>query len=108
MQIDACRVGGVNENLAILLLAAKFGVPVCPHAGGVGLCELVQHLAMFDYVAVSGTTDDRVIEYVDHLHEHFVDPVVVRDGRYLAPTVARDVDARRIRAASRSTAYALP
>ena len=75
LQIDACRVAGVNENIAILLLAAKFGVPVCPHAGGVGLCEMVQHLAMFDYVAVSGSTEDRVIEYVDHLHEHFVDPV---------------------------------
>ncbi|WBB80972.1 fuconate dehydratase [Micromonospora sp. WMMD882] len=86
VQIDACRVGGVNENLAILLLAAKFGVPVCPHAGGVGLCELVQHLAMFDFVAVSGSTDDRAIEYVDHLHEHFVDPVRLRGGRYLAPT----------------------
>jgi L-fuconate dehydratase len=76
----------VNENIAILLLAAKFGVPVCPHAGGVGLCEMVQHLAMFDYVAVSGGIDDRVIEYVDHLHEHFADPVRIRDGRYLAPT----------------------
>jgi L-fuconate dehydratase len=86
LQLDACRVGGVNENLAILLLAAKFGVPVCPHAGGVGLCELVQHLAMADYVAVSGTLDDRVIEYVDHLHEHFVDPVAVVGGRYAAPT----------------------
>src|SRR6185312_5331 len=86
VQIDACRVGGVNENLAILLLAAKFGVPVCPHAGGVGLCELVQHLAMFDYVAVSGTTENRVIEYVDHLHDHFADPVRIRDGRYRAPT----------------------
>ncbi|MFE9172618.1 enolase C-terminal domain-like protein [Streptomyces kebangsaanensis] len=86
LQIDAARVGGVNENLAILLLAAKFGVPVCPHAGGVGLCELVQHLSMFDYVAVSGTTEDRVIEYVDHLHEHFLDPVVIRDGHYTAPT----------------------
>ncbi len=75
LQLDACRVGGVNENLAILLLAAKFGVPVCPHAGGVGLCELVQHLAMADYVAVSGELDGRVIEFVDHLHEHFVDPV---------------------------------
>ena len=85
VQIDACRVGGVNENLAILLLAAKFGVPVCPHAGGVGLCELVQHLAMFDFVAVSGTTDDRSIEYVDHLHEHFVHPARVSGGRYLAP-----------------------
>jgi L-fuconate dehydratase len=86
LQIDAARVGGVNENIAILLLAAKFGVPVCPHAGGVGLCELVQHLAMFDYVAVSGTMDGRVIEYVDHLHEHFTDPVVIRDGRYVAPS----------------------
>ncbi|MFE9642883.1 L-fuconate dehydratase [Streptomyces sp. NPDC006365] len=86
LQIDAARVGGVNENLAILLLAAKFGVPVCPHAGGVGLCELVQHLSMFDYVALSGTTDDRVIEYVDHLHDHFLDPVVIREGHYMAPT----------------------
>ena len=86
MQIDATRVGGVNENLANLLLAAKFGVPVCPHAGGVGLCEAVQHLSMFDYVAVSGTMDGRMIEYVDHLHEHFVTPVVVERGRYLAPT----------------------
>lgn len=86
MQIDAARVAGVNENIAILLLAAKFGVPVCPHAGGVGLCELVRHLAMFDYLAVSGSTQDRVIEYVDHLHEHFVDPVVVTNGRYAAPT----------------------
>jgi L-fuconate dehydratase len=86
VQIDACRVAGVNENLAILLLAAKFGKPVCPHAGGVGLCELVQHLSLFDYAAVSGRLDDRMIEYVDHLHEHFVDPVVIRDGRYQAPT----------------------
>ncbi|HEU5472310.1 MAG TPA: L-fuconate dehydratase [Actinophytocola sp.] len=86
LQLDAARVAGVNENVAILLLAAKFGVPVCPHAGGVGLCELVQHLAMFDYVAVSGSLTDRVIEYVDHLHEHFVDPVVVRAGRYVTPT----------------------
>ncbi|WP_240746712.1 enolase C-terminal domain-like protein [Cryptosporangium phraense] len=86
VQIDATRVGGINDNVAILLLAAKFGVPVCPHAGGVGLCEMVQHLAMFDYVAVSGTQADRRIEYVDHLHEHFVDPVVVRGGRYLTPT----------------------
>jgi L-fuconate dehydratase len=85
LQIDAARVAGVNENIAILLLAAVFGVPVCPHAGGVGLCELVQHLSMFDFVAVSGTTDDRVIEYVDHLHEHFVSPVVVEKGRYVAP-----------------------
>jgi L-fuconate dehydratase len=86
LQLDAARVAGVNENVAILLLAAKFGIPVCPHAGGVGLCELVQHLSMFDFVAVSGTLDNRVIEYVDHLHEHFVDPVVIRDGRYVAPT----------------------
>jgi L-fuconate dehydratase len=84
-QIDACRVAGVNENIAILLLAAKFGVPVCPHAGGVGLCEVVQHLSMFDYLAVSGTTDGRWIEFVDHLHEHFVEPVRVSDGRYLVP-----------------------
>ena len=75
LTIDACRVAGVNENLAILLLAAKFGVPVCPHAGGVGLCEMVQHLAMFDFVGVSASADDRVLEYVDHLHEHFTDPV---------------------------------
>jgi L-fuconate dehydratase len=86
LQIDATRVGGINENVAILLLAAKFGVPVCPHAGGVGLCELVQHLSMFDVVAVSAATENRVIEYVDHLHEHFVDPVVVEQGRYRAPT----------------------
>ncbi|MET8975733.1 L-fuconate dehydratase [Streptomyces sp. NPDC004539] len=86
LQLDAARVGGVNENLAILLLAAKFGVPVCPHAGGVGLCELVQHLSMFDYVALTGTTEDRVIEYVDHLHAHFLDPVVIREGHYMAPS----------------------
>jgi L-fuconate dehydratase len=85
-QIDSCRLGGVNENLAVILLAAKFGVPVCPHAGGVGLCEYVQHLSMFDYISVSGTMDGRVIEYVDHLHDHFEDPVVVRGGRYMAPT----------------------
>ncbi|WP_327423920.1 L-fuconate dehydratase [Streptomyces sp. NBC_01527] len=85
VQIDAARVAGVNENLAILLLAAKFGVPVCPHAGGVGLCELVQHLSMFDYVAVSGSRENRVIEYVDHLHEHFADPTVIEAGRYVAP-----------------------
>jgi L-fuconate dehydratase len=86
MQIDATRVGGVNENIANLLLAAKFGVPVCPHAGGVGLCEAVQHLSMFDYIALSGTTEGRMIEYVDHLHEHFVTPVVIERGRYVAPT----------------------
>jgi len=84
-QIDSCRVAGVNENLAIILLAAKFGIPVCPHAGGVGLCEYVQHLAMFDYLRVSTSQKDRVIEYVDHLHEHFVDPVVIRKGRYMLP-----------------------
>lgn len=85
LQIDACRVAGVNENLAILLLAKKFGVPVCPHAGGVGLCEMVQHLAMYDYAAVSGTFEGRFIEYSDHLHEHFSAPALVRSGRYLAP-----------------------
>lgn len=84
-QIDACRLGGVNEVIAVLLLAAKFGVPVCPHAGGVGLCEYVQHLAAFDYIAVSGSQEDRVIEWVDHLHEHFREPAVVRNGRYEAP-----------------------
>ncbi len=84
-QIDSCRLGGVNENLAVLLMAAKFGVPVCPHAGGVGLCEHVQHLSIFDYVAVSATLQDRVIEFVDHLHEHFLDPVVIVNGRYRAP-----------------------
>ncbi|MEU7848950.1 enolase C-terminal domain-like protein [Micromonospora parva] len=86
VQIDACRVGGVNENVAILLLAEKYGVPVCPHAGGVGLCELVQHLSMFDFVAVSGSMRDRVVEYVDHLHEHFLDPVLIKDGHYVAPS----------------------
>jgi len=84
-QIDSCRLGGVNENLAVILMAAKFGVPVCPHAGGVGLCELVQHLSMFDYLCVSGRMDDRVTEFVDHLHEHFVDPVVIRRARYMPP-----------------------
>jgi L-fuconate dehydratase len=87
MQIDACRVAGVNENLANLLLAAKFGVPVCPHAGGVGLCEIVQHLSMFDYAALSGTTDGRMIEWIDHLHEHFVHPAIVTAGRYRVPTM---------------------
>jgi L-fuconate dehydratase len=84
-QIDACRLGGVNEVLAVLLMAAKFGVPVCPHAGGVGLCEYVQHLAMVDYICVSGTLENRVLEYVDHLHEHFLDPVTIRDGHYMPP-----------------------
>lgn len=86
VQIDATRVGGVNENVAILLLAAKFGLPVCPHAGGVGLCEAVQHLSMFDFVAVAGTREGRVIEFVDHLHEHFVTPTVIEQGSYRAPT----------------------
>ena len=84
-QIDSCRLGGVNENLAVILMAAKFGVPVCPHAGGVGLCEAVQHLSMFDYVAVSGSMEGRMIEYVDHLHEHFVEPTHIEGGRYRAP-----------------------
>ena len=85
-QIDACRLGGVNEVLAVLFLAAKFGIPVCPHAGGVGLCEYVQHLAIFDYVCVSAALENRIVEYVDHLHEHFIDPVVMREGRYTVPT----------------------
>jgi L-fuconate dehydratase len=85
-QVDACRLGGVNEVLAVLLMAAKFGVPVCPHAGGVGLCEYVQHISLFDYIAVAGSLEDHVLEYVDHLHEHFVDPVTIRGGRYMPPT----------------------
>ena len=87
-QIDSCRLGGVNEILAVLLMASKFEVPVCPHAGGVGLCEYVQHLAIFDYIAVSGSLENRTCEYVDHLHEHFVEPVHLRNGRYLAPRAA--------------------
>ncbi|HVS29858.1 MAG TPA: L-fuconate dehydratase [Thermoanaerobaculia bacterium] len=86
LQVDSCRVGGVNEVLSVLLMAEKFGVPVCPHAGGVGLCEYVQHLSIFDYIAVSGSLENRVCEYVDHLHEHFVDPCIVKNARYLAPT----------------------
>jgi len=86
LQLDSCRMGGVNEVLAVLLMAEKFGVAVCPHAGGVGLCEYVQHLSLFDYVAVSASLTDRVCEYVDHLHEHFVDPCVIRNARYQAPT----------------------
>lgn len=85
VQIDACRLGGVNEVLAVLLMATKYDLPVCPHAGGVGLCEYVQHLAMIDYLAFAGTMDGRVIEYVDHLHEHFVDPCVVENGAYRVP-----------------------
>ncbi len=84
-QMDACRVAGVNENIAILLMAAKFGIRVCPHAGGVGLCELVQHMSMFDFISVSTELDHRMIEYVDHLHEHFITPVDVHDGRYWPP-----------------------
>jgi L-fuconate dehydratase len=84
-QIDSARLGGVNEVLAVLLLAAKFGVPVCPHAGGVGLCEYVQHLSIFDYICVSASLENRILEYVDHLHEHFVDPVVIKNGRYMPP-----------------------
>ncbi|CAH1649569.1 MULTISPECIES: L-fuconate dehydratase [unclassified Chelatococcus] len=86
VQIDSCRLGGVNEILAVLLMAAKYGLPVCPHAGGVGLCEYVQHLSMIDFVCVSGTREGRVIEYVDHLHEHFKDPCVVRNAAYMPPT----------------------
>jgi L-fuconate dehydratase len=86
-QIDSCRVGSINEILSILLMAAKFGVPVCPHAGGVGLCEYVQHLAIFDYIAVSASLENRILEYVDHLHGHFLDPVVIKDGRYMPPSV---------------------
>ena len=86
-QIDSCRVGGVNEILAILLMAAKCNIPVCPHAGGVGLCEYVQHLSMFDYIAISGSLDNRLIEYVDHLHEHFLDPVRIKDGKYMPPKI---------------------
>ncbi len=85
-QLDSCRLASVNEILAVMLMAAKFGVPVCPHAGGVGLCELVQHLSVVDFVAVSGSRENRVVEYVDHLHEHFVDPCVVKDAAYLLPT----------------------
>jgi L-fuconate dehydratase len=85
VQIDSCRLGGVNENLAVILMAAKFGLPVCPHAGGVGLCEYVQHLSMFDYIAVSASMENRVAEYVDHLHEHFVEPVIIRNARYMPP-----------------------
>ncbi len=84
-QLDSCRLGGVNEVLAVLLMAAKFGVPVCPHAGGVGLCEYVQHLSIFDYIYVSASLENRVVEYVDHLHEHFLDPVIIKNGHYMPP-----------------------
>ena len=86
LQLDACRVGGINENISILLLAAKFGIPVIPHAGGVGLCETVQHLSMYDFVAVSRTKAGRMIEFADHLHEHFVTPASIVGGRYQTPT----------------------
>ncbi len=85
-QIDSCRLGGVNEILSVLLMAAKFGIPVCPHAGGVGLCEYVQHLSLFDYICVSASLENRLLEYVDHLHEHFLDPVRMQGGRYMPPT----------------------
>lgn len=87
-QIDSCRLGGVNEVIAVILLAAKFGIPVCPHAGGVGLCEYVQHLALFDYIVVSASLENRLTEYSDHLHEHMVDPVNMQNGRYMPPTAA--------------------
>jgi L-fuconate dehydratase len=85
-QLDSCRLGGVNEVLAVLLMAAKFNIPVCPHAGGVGLCEHVQHLSIFDYICVSASLEDRVVEYVDHLHEHFIDPVAIKNGNYMPPS----------------------
>lgn len=84
-QLDAARLGGLNEVLIVLLMAAKYDVPVCPHGGGVGLCEYVQNICLFDYIAVSGSLDGRVLEYVDHLHEHFLEPVVIRNGRYMPP-----------------------
>ncbi|SFC44571.1 L-fuconate dehydratase [Flagellimonas taeanensis] len=87
-QIDSCRVGGVNENLAIMLMAAKFQIPICPHAGGVGLCEYVQHLSIVDYISISGSMEGRVIEYVDHLHEHFLDPVTIKNGAYMPPLMS--------------------
>lgn len=86
VQINSCRMGGLNEVLSVLLIAAKFGLPVWPHAGGVGLCEYVQHLSMIDYIAVSGTKEGRVIEYVDHLHEHFLDPCRIENAAYMPPT----------------------
>jgi L-fuconate dehydratase len=86
-QIDSCRLGGVNEILAVLLMAAKFGVPVCPHAGGVGLCEYVQHLSIFDYICVSASLENRILEFVDELHEHFLDPVTIQHGHYMPPTM---------------------
>jgi L-fuconate dehydratase len=84
-QIDSARLGGLNEVLLVVLMAAKFGVPVCPHAGGVGLCEYTQNISLFDYIGVSASLENRVLEYVDHLHEHFLEPVVMRNGRYMPP-----------------------
>ena len=84
-QLDAARLGGLNEVILVVLMAAKFGVPICPHGGGVGLCEYTQHISLFDYIAVSGSLEGRVLEYVDHLHEHFIDPVVINRGRYQVP-----------------------
>jgi L-fuconate dehydratase len=84
-QIDSCRLGGVNEVLSVMLMAKKFGVPVCPHAGGVGLSEYVQHLSIFDYICISASLENRILEYVDHLHEHFLDPVKIQNGRYMPP-----------------------
>ena len=84
-QIDSCRLGSINEILPVMLMAAKYAIPVCPHAGGVGLCELVQHLSIIDFLIISGSTEGRVAEYVDHLHEHFVDPCVVKDAAYVVP-----------------------
>ena len=111
-QIDSCRLGGVNENLAVILMAAKFGMPVCPHAGGVGLCEYVQHLSMFDYIAVSGTMQDRVTEYVDHLHEHFEDPVSIRrdaiSRRHAPATASRFGPSRGSRTGFRTAPSGLP
>ena len=85
VQIDACRLGGLNEVLAVMLMAAKHDLKVCPHAGGVGLCEYVQHMSMIDYLCIAGTREGRVIEYVDHLHEHFLDPCTIRDAAYMPP-----------------------
>jgi L-fuconate dehydratase len=84
-QVDSCRMGGVNEVLVVMLIAAKLNIPVCPHAGGIGLCEYVQHLSMIDYICISGSLENRITEYVDHLHEHFIDPVVIKDGNYMPP-----------------------
>ncbi|MFS4579771.1 L-fuconate dehydratase [Phaeobacter sp. C3_T13_0] len=87
VQIDSCRMGGLNEVLAVMLMAAKYDLPVWPHAGGVGLCEYVQHMSMIDYITITGEKDSKRIEFVDHLHEHFVDPCVVQNGAYTAPSL---------------------